>query len=200
MTQTKSKFARLVDKMFTWACFAAGAALALMALGIVYDSYFPGFFDQDFGFDSLKMAVFSVFMTIVISIIAVLPFLSMIYLISGLFSANAFDQKGVVLSSIAVVASAIAVILAIDQSICDRISKTDAECLRFKFGFLFDQFSKGGFGDIFDIFDWKLSVISTSELTGLAKIYTLNFRMISALYLAMIVVAIYRRFSNKVPT
>lgn len=193
----KQRLAQRIDRFFTWACLAAGAALVALIFGLIYSIYDAQFFDRAFGFSNMAEAVYSLYIGAIILALAFVPFASLPYLISSLFSENSFDSKGLALTSVAVLSSALALMFSIDPTVCARVAGEGGNCAPHQLAYMVDQFSKGGFADIFDIYDFEISQISTSELDWLGKLFTLNFRMISALYLAMVVLALYRRFSRK---
>ncbi len=198
MTQApKRTLAHRIDWLFTRAVIAAACALGVIVIFFAISVFVPDLFAMDFGFETVAQSAYTVILTTVIGVFAGLPFFSLPYLISGLFSNNAFDSKGLTLSTVAVISSALALMFSIDQNVCNRVAGVGGNCAPYQLAYAFDQFSKGGFADIFDIYDLEISVISTSELDWLGKLFTLNFRMISAIYLAMILLAILRRFHRK---
>lgn len=60
-------------------------------------------------------------------------------------------------------------------------------------GFVLDQFSKGAFADVFDIYDLKLSPMKMSSLSRWEQVLVLNFRLMSAVYLVALVVTLNGR-------
>jgi uncharacterized membrane protein (DUF485 family) len=197
MTAKRRSLAQRIDWLFTKATILAAFALGIFLGLIVLGAFFPEWVDQEMGFSSFAQALITLAMGGAILIMAILPLISLPYLLSSLFSDNSLDSKGVVLTSVAVLSSAFALMASIDGDVCTRVAGVGGNCAPYQLAYVFDQFSKGGFADVFDIYDFELSVISTSELDGLGKLYTLNFRMISGIYLAMIVLSLYRRFARK---
>lgn len=77
-----------------------------------------------------------------------------------------------------------------------RLRRSTQTCFGEKFGFVFDQFSKGSLGDVFDIYSLGLSDISIDAVDGLTKLYVMNFRMLSAAYLVAVALMLYGYFSQ----
>jgi hypothetical protein len=59
-------------------------------------------------------------------------------------------------------------------------------------GFVIDQLYKGAFADVFDVYELKLGSIESDSLSFWDKLMILNFRLLCAIYVVGVLVALSR--------
>lgn len=194
-----SKIFNVARKLFVFSAWCAGfSLLSWFVFGIIDAFFVPNVLASAGSFETIPQALLTLYFGVVmIAVPVLLPFFSLFYLVVALFSGDGLDNVALRLSTFAVLACALAILLAVPDEACKPLTDDGGVCLGYKLGFLFDQLSKGIFADIFDVFSLKLSPLSLDDMGTLVKIYVLNFRMLSALYVVALVMAFYQRFNRK---
>jgi len=187
-------FAR-VRRVFIWACYGSVAAMLSWVLLFIIEAIVPGTLMPVAGAVPTALnSVFEIYFVVVaVGIPALTPFVSLVYMVLVVFKGLEIDTDEVLLSTFAVLSSAFALVMSMDNDVCADPTQT---CFGEKFGFVFDQFSKGSLGDVFDIYSLGLSDISIDAVDGLTKLYVMNFRMLSAAYLVAVALMLYGYFSQ----
>ncbi len=194
-----SKIFNVARRLFIFSAWCAGfSLLSWLVFGIIDAFFVPNVLASAGSFETMPQALLSLYFGLVmIAVPVLLPFFSLFYLIVALFFGDGLDNVALRLSTFAVLTCALAILLAVPDEACKALTDDGGVCLGYKLGFLFDQLSKGIFADIFDVFSLKLSPLSLDDMGTLVKIYVLNFRMLSALYVVALVMAFYQRFKKK---
>lgn len=197
-TAPRSRFDRnfaRVRRVFIWACYGSVLAMLSWLLLFLVEGIFPGTLMPAAGATPTAVnSVFEIYFVVVaVGIPALTPFVSLVYMVLVVFKGIEIDTDEVVLSTFAVLSSAFALVMSMDNDVCADPTQT---CFGEKFGFVFDQFSKGSLGDVFDIYSLGLSDISIDAVDGLTKLYVMNFRMLSAAYLVAVALMLYGYFSQ----
>jgi hypothetical protein len=200
MSQPSRTF-KVAQKLFIFSAWCAGfSILSWFVFGIIDAFFVPNILASAGSFETISQSLLTLYFGVVmIAVPALLPFFSLFYLIVALFSGDGLDNMALRLSTFAVLACSLAILLAVPDELCKPLTEDAGVCLGYKLGFLFDQLSKGIFADIFDVFSLKLSPLSLDDMGILAKIYVLNFRMLSALYVVALIMFIYQRFNKNKP-
>lgn len=196
-----SRIFNVARKLFIFSAWCAGfSILSWFVFGIIDAFFVPDILVSAGSFETVSQALLTLYFGVVmIAVPALLPFFSLFYLVVALFSGDGLDNVALRLSTFAVLACSLAILLAVPDELCKPLTEDGGVCLGYKLGFLFDQLSKGIFADIFDVFSLKLSPLSLDDMGALVKIYVLNFRMLSALYVVALIMVIYKRFNQNKP-
>jgi len=185
-------------RLFVWACYASVVAIvcwvAMMAIELVY----PNAIAPRLGsFDTIGNAALNItFGVVAIGVPALTPFVSLAYMVLVVFKGLEIDRGEMWLSTFAVLTGALALVLSMTDEVCSGITEDAQACFVYKWAFILDQFSKGSFGDIFDIFEVNFSPLDLEAMGALTRIYVLNFRMLSAVYLVAVTLAVVGRVQD----
>lgn len=197
----RSRIFNIARKLFIFSSWCGGfSILSWFVFGIIEWFFVPDVLANAGSFETVPQTLLSVYFGVVmIAVPALLPFFSLFYLLVAVFTGDGLDNVALRLSTFAILACSLAILIAIPDEMCKTLTEDGGNCFGYKLGFLFDQLSKGIFADIFDVFSLKLSPLSLDEMGALVKIYVLNFRMLSALYVVALVMAVYQRVKKAKP-
>jgi hypothetical protein len=202
MPTRRGRIDRLHDRarrLFILSCYASLVSILCWALLILLEVQFPNSLVTRLGqFDTVGSTVLTlVFGAVAIAVPAITPFVSLFFMIMVLFKGTEFAGREIWLTSFALMSGALALMLSMTDTVCAGITTDTQACFALKWGFVFDQFSKGSLADFFDVFDFGFSSLDLGAMTGLTKLYVLNFRLLSAAYLVSVVLAIVGRWQKR---
>lgn len=196
----REKVFRAIRRAFVWSCKASILSLLGLVALFVIDGIWPGSIGDLMMLETPRQLVLGLAVFIFVAMVpALVPFISLAYMVSAIFGAEAGGRKELGLMTFAIFSGAFALILAIEDNSCLAAGVDPGACLGAKLAFIANQFSKGGFGDIFDIYDMNFEGLDLQTMSGVAKIYVLNFRMLSGAYLAALLVALFSREGREDP-
>lgn len=183
---------RLTARLFRWFGYAALMALAMMAL-IALGAIFIPSVDPLLWLDSQDPLVFTAGLLVILlgaGVPLLLPFVSLTYLLLSMMVGHDPNERDMVWSALTLILSAVGLFLLLNISVCADTGYVGfGVCQIEPAAFLFDQFSKGSLGDVFDVFDLKLSTLLVSDMTAFEKVYLLAFRTLTGVFLLTYIVA-----------
>lgn len=204
-TAAARPFWKLVHLRIEWLFrrFAIGSGLMLIALFavIALAEAMPGLIDLS---PEAELGVMNGLVVVLIALPTLLlrtivPVISLAYMVSSQVFGDGLNRRDLGLLTGAVVMCAFGLHASLTTSLCadNPWSLPVAACEAHAFGFLIDQFAKGAFADVFDIYDWKLSSVDIADLSLVDKLSILNFRMLSGVYLLLLIVTVTETFRRK---
>lgn len=199
--QPSTRFDRILARtrrLFIWSCYASLVAILCWIAMMVTELIAPNAIAPHLGnFDTIgNIALNITFGVVAIGVPALTPFVSLAYMVLVVFKGLEIDRGEMWLSTFAVLTGALALVLSMSDEVCSGITEEAQACFVYKWAFILDQFSKGSFGDIFDIFEVNFSPLDLEAMGALTRIYVLNFRMLSAVYLVAVTLAVLGRMQD----
>ncbi len=199
--QPATRFDRILartGRLFIWSCYASVVAILCWIAMMVTELVAPNSIESHLGnFDTIDNAALNIaFGVVAIGVPALTPFVSLAYMVLVVFKGLEIDRGEMWLSTFAVLTGALALVLSMTDEVCGGITEEAQTCFVYKWAFILDQFSKGSFGDIFDIFEVNFSPLDLEAMGALTRIYVLNFRMLSAVCLVAVTLALLGRMQD----
>ena len=190
------------SRAYLWAAYGSVACLVVWAAVLALESaYFPGYFERlDTADDGLSQVLRPVLFVVLAAIPAVVPLVSLVYLVLSLLVGHVMRGRAFLLTSFVLFLCAAGLWFFIEGSACKGTPQAMALCSDQVFGYVADQFYKGAFADIFDVYELKLGEVDSDSLSVADKLMVLNFRMLCAVYVVGVFVALRRwRTGRKSP-
>jgi hypothetical protein len=185
---------RSVRSVFLWACYASLICLMCWLLALPLEHWlFPGYFDTlDSATDWPSQALRALLITLMAGIPIVVSLVSLLHLVLSLLVGHTLQGREFALASLVLVVCAAGLLLLIEGPACKGLDEHTDACSTEVMGFVFDQFYKGAFADVFDVYELKLGDIDSDTLSILDKLMILNFRLLCAVYVVGVLVALSR--------
>jgi hypothetical protein len=192
---------RLLEWTFRRAAIGSGILLILLFCVIAVGELAPGLIDlspeAELGVGNGLLIVLIALPTLLLR--SVVPLVSLAYMVSSHVFGSGLSRRDLWLLTGVVVMCAFGLHASLTTTLCTDSpwALTSAQCETHAAGFLIDQFAKGAFADLFDIYDWTLSSVDVGDLSLMDKLSILNFRLLSGVYLLLLIVAVTETFRRK---
>lgn len=182
---------RSVRSVFLWACYASLICLLCWLLVLPLEHwFFPGYFDRlDSATDLPSQALRVILISLMAGIPVVVSLVSLLHLVLSLLVGHTLRGREFGLASLVLVVCGAGLLLLIEGPACKGLDEHTDACSSEVIGFVFDQFYKGAFADVFDVYELKLGDIDSDSLSVLDKLMILNFRLLCAIYVVGVVVS-----------
>jgi hypothetical protein len=197
-TQQIQGLHRLTQRLFLMAGYGSLLCLGLWVLMLLLEPFAgPGFLDRLDEPNTLVWKALSGTLAVPMVVIpAIVPLFSLIHLLLSLLVGHQVRGREFVLTTFVVLVCTAGLWLFVENSACKGSAEEVSRCSEQVGGFVADQFYKGGFADIFDVYDLKLGEVDSDALSISDKLLVLNFRFLCAVYVTGVIVGMARRWSN----
>jgi hypothetical protein len=150
--------------------------------------------------DVLSLALQGVLGLVLVAVPMAAPFVCLVFLVLSGLARQPLGRRELWLGAAVWVLCAGALMDAIGSSACTGDPQAVAQCNDLLLGFVADQFYKGGFADVFDVYDWKFGPIPDDAFTWTDRLSIFSFRLLSAVLVVAAVAAWVQRRQRRSPS
>lgn len=190
-----SRWHRVATTAFRWAGWAAAAsALSWVAIFAIEAGIAPGWLDRVEQSQGVAAGIVQALLAItLVAVPAGLPLFTLAFLVTSLLTGHIFRKSELAVAALATLLCVGSMMHAVEASACTGSADAKAACSAAIGGYALDQFYKGAFADIFDVYDLKFGPIATDSLSFVDRVLVLNVRMLSA----VLVVGVLALFAQR---
>jgi hypothetical protein len=150
--------------------------------------------------DVLGLALQGVLGVVLVAVPMAAPFVCLVFLVLSGLARQPLGRRELLLGAAVWVLCAGALMDAIGSSACTGDPQAVAGCNDQLLGFVADQFYKGAFADVFDVYDWKFGPIPNDAFTWTDRLSIFSFRLLSAVLVVAAVAAWVQRRQRRSPS
>jgi hypothetical protein len=185
---------RLAHRAFRAAGHASLLCLVIWTVALSLDMMlFPGMLDRLADATVAPAVVLRAVLTVLMGAIpVVVPVISFVHLGLAMLVGHHLRGRDIAWATCVLLLCAAALWPLLEDAACQGTDEAKAACSDQGLGFVADQFYKGAFADVFDVYELKLGEVDGDNLGVAEKLLILNFRFLCAAYVVALLLAFSR--------